>query len=226
MPTTTTLTEQVLTTLRADILAGRFAPGSKLRLGEIGARFNVSMSVVREAMMRLAEQNLVESLPQRGFRIAPLSIEDLLDLTRARVLLESMVLRESIEQGDLDWEATVVASLHKLQAITLLSPDGSVSYEWVSAHSAFHQSLLAGSGNTRLAAIAMNLRDCSELYRHWSVELAGDVDRDIPAEHDRIAELAIARDPRAVDALGAHIQRTTTALVAGMSQEATGADEH
>ncbi|MGO2112169.1 MAG: GntR family transcriptional regulator [Pseudoclavibacter sp.] len=223
--TATTLTQQVLTDLRADILAGKFEPGSKVRLGEISSRFGVSMSVVREAMTRLAEQNLVEALPQRGFRIMPLSVEDLRDLTRARVLLESMVLRESIERGDLDWEASVVASLHKLQAVPFLESDRRVSYDWVRAHSNFHRVLMAGSGNARLASIAMNLRDCSELYRHWSRELAGDVGRDIRGEHNELAELTVARDPRAVAALAAHIERTSTALVDGLSIESGSSTE-
>ncbi len=104
MATASTLTEQVLAGLRTDILAGRFQPGTKLRVSDLSERFQVSASAVREALNRLSEQGLAESLPHRGFRVTPLSIDDLQDLTRARVLLESMLLRESMRLGDLNWE--------------------------------------------------------------------------------------------------------------------------
>lgn len=130
MATASTLTEQVLAGLRTDILAGRFQPGTKLRVSDLSERFQVSASAVREALNRLSEQGLAESLPHRGFRVTPLSIDDLQDLTRARVLLESMLLRESMRLGDLNWEATVVAALHKLQGLAILRSDGEVDADW------------------------------------------------------------------------------------------------
>src|ERR1700754_1012380 len=102
----TTLSERVYRAVRDDLLRGLLEPGSKLKLGDFSARFSVSLSVVREAMARLAEQGLVRSSPQRGFWVTPLSIEDLRDLTRARVLVETMALRESIAGGALAWEST------------------------------------------------------------------------------------------------------------------------
>jgi DNA-binding GntR family transcriptional regulator len=56
----------------------------------------VSAAVVREALSRLTEQGLVQSNPQRGFIVMPLSVDDLHDLTRIRVLVETLALRESI----------------------------------------------------------------------------------------------------------------------------------
>ncbi|GAA0035264.1 GntR family transcriptional regulator [Brevibacterium metallidurans] len=218
MATASTLTEQVLAGLRTDILAGRFQPGTKLRVSDLSERFQVSASAVREALNRLSEQGLAESLPHRGFRVTPLSIDDLQDLTRARVLLESMLLRESMRLGDLNWEATVVAALHKLQGLAILRSDGEVDADWVDAHSHFHHALIAGAGTTRLTDVAMNLRDRAELYRHWSRMLAGDSDRGVGAEHAEIAELAVARDEAAAEALSAHIERTTDALIAGLPE--------
>src|SRR5512143_1792260 len=76
-----TRSEQVYTRLRADILAGRLLPGSKLRFADLTKRYECSMSVVREGLSRLAEQGLVQSEPQHGFHVSPLSLDDLVDLT-------------------------------------------------------------------------------------------------------------------------------------------------
>ena len=215
MASGTSLVEEVYGAVRAELLTGQLEPGSKLRLSDFSTRFGVSLSVIREAMTRLAGQGLVQSSPQRGFWVTPLSAEDLVDLTRTRALIETLALRESIAHGDLGWESSVVARHHALQKTPMTTAEGHVSEAWANAHREFHHSLLTGCNSTRLIAIATGLRDCSELYQHWSRELAHDTDRDVVSEHREIAELTAARDADAAcAALERHIERTTAALLA------------
>lgn len=210
-----THSEGVYASLRTELLGGAFVPGSKLRLAVLGTRYGVSLSVVREAMTRLAGEGLVRAIPQRGFCVTPLSVEDLLDLTRTRVLIETAVLRESIGHGGLDWESDVIAAHHTLQRTPYTTRDGHLGGDWSVAHHAFHRALLTGAKSPRLESIATELRDCSLLYQHWSIDIAHDLDRDVAAEHRNIAELAVARDAEgAVKALTEHIERTTAALLA------------
>src|ERR1700694_2309423 len=122
-----TLSEGIYLAVHREILNGTLEPGQRLKVSEIATRFGVSLSVVREALARLAEQGLVVASPQRGFAVAALSVDDLRDLTRARVLVEALVLRESITNGDVGWEASVVAGLHTLERTSLLNGDGTVS---------------------------------------------------------------------------------------------------
>ncbi|ORW10551.1 GntR family transcriptional regulator [Mycolicibacter longobardus] len=209
-----TLAETVYSELRDELLRGGLAPGAKIRISDIAARRGVSPSVLREALTRLAEQGLVVAMPQRGFAVAELSVEALLDLTRARTLIESVALRESIADGDLAWESSVIAAHYRLRRTPLVNPDGHVNIDWAEAHRHFHHTLLAGGKSTRLTAVADSLRDCSELYLYWSRELAHDDQRDAAAEHAEIAEYTLARDAdKAAEALAAHIERTTDALV-------------
>lgn len=210
-----TLSEGIYLAVHREILNGALEPAQRLKVSDIATRFGVSLSVVREALARLAEQGLVVSSPQRGFAVAALSVDDLRDLTRARLLVEGLVLRESIANGDVAWEAGVVASLHTLERTPITNPDETVSEVWTIAHREFHRQLLAGSGSPRLEATATSLRDCAELYRQWSRSLAHDDNRDIAGEHRDIAQLTLARDADgAATALAAHIERTTTALLA------------
>ena len=128
--------EQVYTQLRTDILSGRVLPGTRLRFAELTDRYDCSTSVLREGLTRLAEQGLVQSEPQHGFCVTPLSDDDLDDLTTARCELEGLVLRKSIENGDIAWESDLVAAHHALDR-TPMETDGDpvvMSEEWTMAH--------------------------------------------------------------------------------------------
>lgn len=98
-----------------DLIEGRIEPGERLKLPALVERFGVSMTVVREALTRLVEQRIVVAVPNRGFSVMPLSVEDLKDLTHVRLRLETMALRDSIERGALGWETCVVAAHHALK---------------------------------------------------------------------------------------------------------------
>jgi DNA-binding GntR family transcriptional regulator len=213
--TPSTRTVDVFDELRADLLNGRFEPGQRLKLVSLGERFDVSLSVVREALTRLAEQGLVVANPQRGFSVRSLSVEDLADLTQVRVQIETLALRQSFERGDLAWETRVLGTHHTLERTPVNADDGRFNEAWAPAHRTFHQALLSGSGSPRLEDIATGLRDSFELYRRWYWALTDDHTRDIPAEHRLLKDLALERDTsRAVEVLTAHIERAPCALIA------------
>lgn len=231
-----TRTEQVYARMRADILAGHWTPGAKLPFAELVARYGGSTSVIREGLTRLVEQGLVQAEPQHGFRVVPLTISDLDDLTTARCELEGLVLRLSIEAGDLEWESAIVAAQHTLERtpMTTRSGDGpaggadddpgTLSDEWRTAHARFHNALIAGCPNVRLRTMASSLRDAAELYRSWSGRLGHEQHRDIAGEHEAIAEAALARDAgRAVTALTAHLRRTADLLI-GLATSGAGSN--
>ena len=67
------LTQGAYEGLRADLLACRVTPGSKLKIQDLCERFSVSLGAIREALSRLTSEGLVISEPQRGFRAAPIS---------------------------------------------------------------------------------------------------------------------------------------------------------
>ncbi|MFZ2174675.1 MAG: GntR family transcriptional regulator, partial [Rhodococcus sp. (in: high G+C Gram-positive bacteria)] len=188
MPTSTkTRAETVFDSIRDEVLAARIPPGTKMKLADYGQRFDVSLSVVREAMGRLAEQGLLQANPQRGFSTLPLSVDDLLELTRARVIIETAALRESIERGNLEWEAAVVGAHHRLASTAMYADDGAtINREFAVVHRDFHVALLAGSGNPHLDSIAASLRDRSELYLYWSRYLGDDPARDVACEHRQL----------------------------------------
>ena len=209
-----TRSDAVYATLRADILAGRRLPGTRLKFSELAADCDASMSVIREALTRLAAEGLVSNEPNIGFAVTDLSADRLGELTDARLELEVLVFARSIEQGDLAWESQLVAAHHVLEGTPFLV-DGRVTDEWAVAHQAFHCALLAGCRNRRLFQIANGLRDEAELYRRWSQPLGTEKDRDLAAEHRQLLDSALSRDIDAAKAaLCEHISHTTALLLA------------
>jgi len=211
-----TRTDGVHARLREDILGGVLPPGQRLKFPELCKRYDTSVGAAREALTRLESAGLVRGQAHQGYVVTPLSVEDLSELTAARVEIECLVLRMAIAEGDVRWEADAIAAHHLLERATYLDPDNPArsTAEWAAAHAAFHEALLAGCGNRRLREVATGLRDEAELYRQWSITPALAKGRDVAAEHRAILDAAVARDLElAVRLLGEHISLTSRLLV-------------
>jgi GntR family transcriptional regulator, carbon starvation induced regulator len=210
------LVEDVYNEVRSDILFGRRPPSSRLPLNEIAAQHGVSLSVVREAVTRLASEDLVEATPQRGFRVCSLSLDHLHDLTWMRIQLETLALRQAIAKGDVSWEADLVAAHHRLAVTPMYFEDGTGNVGWLTAHAGFHAALAAASGSPILERLRRQLYDAAELYRMWSSNLPRHPTRpQVADEHKAIFEAALARDTDlAVDVMTQHLETTARNLEA------------
>jgi DNA-binding GntR family transcriptional regulator len=210
------LTQRAYEGLRADLLACRIRPGSRLKIQELCDRCSVSLGAVREALSRLTSEGLVVSEPQRGFRAAPVSVADLQDLTMVRIEVESLCLKRAIELGTVDWEAQLVAAFHRLSRTRERVPSDPMRSddEWAEAHAAFHLALVEGADSPWLLRLHSQLYAQSERYRRLSIPL-GTMDRNVRREHQAILEAALQRDTvRAVALLTRHLGVTTEILVA------------
>jgi DNA-binding GntR family transcriptional regulator len=234
-----TRNERVYMGIRSEILSGVRKPGEPLKTAELCKHFDSSVGVVRESLLRLSEQGLVRVRPMQGFRVVELSAEDLCDLTEARLHLETLALRYSVQQGDTAWESELVGAHHMLTVTTRRPKDLDERFtpEWGQAHGAFHKALLQGCRNRRILSTAHRLRDIAELYRRWSVDpVAAGADasgadggrdgdrktsratgRDIEHEHRELLDAVLARDADlAVQRLSEHIRRTDETLRKGL----------
>lgn len=195
-----TRASMVFERLREDILEGRLAPGEKLRIEALEARYEVGASPIREALNRLISVRLVEQFERRGFRVAALSRDDLIDLVRARRLLNEVVVRESLLHGDQAWEDEVVLAYHRMWRCPMTSPTGQTHREWEVLHRRFHASLIAACPSKWLIDFHELLFDASDRYRRLNVR-----ERDLEhtrTEHREIMEAVVSRDvPLAVQRL-------------------------
>jgi len=209
------LTQSAYEQVRSDILSCRLLPGSKLKIQELCTRCAVSLGAIREALSRLTSEGLVVAKPQRGFRAAPISPQDLSDLTKVRIEIDSLCLRKAIEHGGVDWESRLVAAFHRLSRTPERAAGDPTrsSEEWATAHAEFHTALVEGCGSPWLMRLHNQLYDQSERYRRLSVSLAPRR-RNIGDEHQKILDAVLARDAgKAVKLLAQHLSATTAILM-------------
>src|SRR5262245_52337755 len=209
-----TFAEQAFHRLQADILSAKLRPGQKMKIEELRALYGVGATPLREALSKLSSLDLVTAEGQRGFRVAPVSIENLLDITKTRAWIESVALRAAIAAGDRGWEAEILAAAHRLKGCRKTKGEG-LSEEWYRENRTFHDALVAACGSPQMMAFRVQLYDLSDRYRRLSVQngLAG---RDLDAEHQSIMDAALARDADAAVAHTVdHFVRTTRIILAG-----------
>ncbi|MFG2007312.1 GntR family transcriptional regulator [Spirillospora sp. NPDC048911] len=207
------LSEQVYAHLRDAIMRGTYAPGAALKPQDLAKEQGVSLAVVREALVRVVGEGLADRLPNRGFAVPAFSDRRWQEIAEARRTIEPVVLRMSIERGDVDWEARVRAAHHRLTRTPAYAPDQGEHYTdaWAEAHRVFHRTLLEGCGNPVLLETFDRMWTASELARRWSALRVPD--RDGVAEHRRLEEAALARDAdTAAEVLAQHLTQTAAAL--------------
>ena len=213
-----TLTEAVYAQLRSDILWGRLSAGVPLRSDDLRAKYNVGISPLREALNRLIGDGLVVASGQRGFRVPPLTIEDVDDISSARIVIECAALARSIDRGSVAWETNVFTSLRRLKEITPQKL-GRGAQVWAARHKEFHFALLSMCGSPSLLKVAGMLFDQAERYRNLDIANAMAAGRNRLPEHDDIAHAAISRDKKTATRLLAEHYRKTSRFIVEHLQE-------
>ena len=213
-----TLSDRALRLLRDDILNGRLAPEMRLRINVLQQSYGLGLSPLREALLRLLSEGLVVAEGQRGFMVAPVSLAELQDLTRARTCLDISALSQAMTMGDADWEARVIAANHLLSRTPLPADtqDIAAARLWEQRHRAFHLALISGCGSSWLLRLHTQLADHSERYRTIRIlhhkEKASQV-RDVVAEHTAITNAVLQRDRvLAEELMTQHIAATAVAM--------------
>ena len=207
-----TLIERAYAQLRDDIVEGRLAPDEKLRVEHLKARYQVGAGTLREAITRLVSDALVVAEGQRGFRVAPIALEDLHDLTRLRLHIEIDALRQSIRQGDAAWKQRLQQVYDELSAFEQpIRAEYRARWEFLNAR--FHETLTSAHESPWTVKLLRLLSRHGERYRRYAIGLA-DSGRDVHAEHREIFEFAMAgMEARAALALEAHIRATPDLLM-------------
>lgn len=195
--------------LRADLIAGQFAPGEKLRIEDVCDRYHIGPSPVREAMSRLAESGLIVALPQRGYRVAEVSTAEYADLVEMRLKLEPDALYRSIKSADIDWEARVAGAYQRLASAQRMMKTGSAEAyrNWAQEDRGFHTALISNCGSPWLLNFCRVIHEQTARY-HRSRILEGIAPaRKTEDEHSDLMRAALDRNAQlATDLLLVHIR--------------------
>jgi GntR family transcriptional regulator, carbon starvation induced regulator len=197
-----TLSERAAALIQRDILSGRFAPGSRLGIMDLAEGYGMGATPVREGLSRLVARQLVIALGQRGFRVAPVSEADLRDITCMRVVVEQQALNLSMRLGKDDWEAGIVAALHRMQRYVERtgSKFNEGAEEFDTLHKRFHTSLLEACGSPRLLAAHSDLYDQAYRYRRVMMRKI-ESGKQFVRVHRELADCVLARDARRAPAM-------------------------
>lgn len=199
--------------IQADILTGRLKPGLKLRLKDLIERYETGNSPLREALNRLSANGMVVREENRGFRVPTASSRELMELTRTRCWLEEIALRESITNGDGEWEERIVLAYHWLARAARKGKAETSSAEWENHHREFHLALISACDSQILMDFCAELAQRSFRYRNLA-EVVEYRDRHELEEHQELHDAVLERDAdKAVKLLKKHYTVTSKILL-------------
>jgi DNA-binding GntR family transcriptional regulator len=206
------MAEAALAELHDAVVTGALPPGAPLRLEELAASLDMSISPIREAIRELESLGLAEHSPHRGARVTDLSVDALRDTYEARLALESLAVRRAAEVFD-DQQAEIAQS--RLDAYTEAWGDGE-SRDLRERHAAFHFALYEASGSVWLPRLILPVWYSSERYRFFSLGERGST-ADLRGEHQLILDACIAHDPdQAERLLYSHLAKTANLVASKM----------
>jgi GntR family transcriptional regulator, carbon starvation induced regulator len=214
-----TQADSVYEQLKADILSCKLPPGARIQINAVAKDLGVSLGAVREALSRLAAEDMAVATAQKGFTVPKVSIDDLLDLVKTRIQIEELCIRASIANGDIEWEAALVAAYHRLQRLPEVENGerSILSERWSYAHQQFHSAIVAACKSPSLLKIRAGLFAQTERYRRLSVPLRR-IERNVEAEHKQIFNATIQRDADlSVTLTEEHLRLTADIIVNSMS---------
>ena len=211
-PISPTSSLRVSEELREAILSGEFEPGERLRTVSLAKRFGSSRTPVREALVQLEGEGLVDIEPRRGALVRPFASDDLIDLYEIRALLEPAAAARAALRVDGE-------QLERLAALVALSDArggrsaGAID-DQIAWNEEFHAIVIEAAGSPRLSAA---LRATAGIPRSFRTAFwRDDAHRAFSqtCHRELVAALAERSDERAEAVMRMHILRAKDALVA------------
>lgn len=196
--------------LREQIVNGSFAPGQRVTLAEMSAACGMSQMPVREAMLRLQREGLLESEPHKGMRVVELSLRDARELFAIRTELEGLAAFSACEAAD----PALVADLSTINQRFIDALTANDLPAMGAANWAFHQRIRQASGNTQLSRMLHDLWAGSQRYRMGYKLIPGRAQCTIDEHAQIIAAMANGDPEQARAAARAHIHRAWVDLAA------------
>ncbi|NUR93837.1 MAG: GntR family transcriptional regulator [Kribbellaceae bacterium] len=190
------LRDSVANALRAAVISGELKPGEVYSAPTLGARFGVSATPVREAMLDLVREGLVISLRNKGFRVTEVSDDDLDNVAAVRQLIEPPTVRDVVPVIP----AEDYPRLRRLAEDIVVAAEAGDLIAYIEADRVFHVTLLAYSGNQKLVDVVSDLRSQTRLLGLTPLLESG---RLVPsaAEHHELLDLVEAGDGEGAEQL-------------------------
>jgi DNA-binding GntR family transcriptional regulator len=197
-----TISAQVHAVLRRDVIVGRLAPRTMLSEQEFAVRFGVSRTPVREAMIKLAEEGLVEIFPQYGSFVAPIKLLDVFDSQFAREAMECAMVDKAIARLDKVGDGELRAIIDRQRS--LVRPQHRDAF--FEADEEMHTLIFKLAGHANAWRFVEGAKAQMDRVRHIAITLPRK-QASILAEHEAVVDRMLARDSEgAVEAMRVHLR--------------------
>lgn len=210
----TRLVDEAAQALREAILTGAIASGTRLRQVRLAAQLGISRTPLREALMKLEQEGLIELLPGGGLRVAVLNLDEAVELYDIREVLDGLAARLAAQRIDERGIGNLKRQLARMKEC-LTRQD---AHSWFVAHVAFHDGIFRASGNGRLQALSSVVRLSIQRFHPVLLTTPNRL-AEAYAEHRDILEAIQAHDAEAAERLArAHIARAKEIALKAMSR--------
>ena len=210
------LREQVTRALEAAVVAGELRPGAIYSAPALAERFGVSATPVREAMLDLVGEGMMEAVRNRGFRVLEVSESDLDQISQIRLLIEVPVMGQVARL----LTPPAIAALNRAgQAIEAAAERGDL-IDYLDCDRKFHARLISLIGNPRLTDLVDRLRRQARLF---GLQRLADTGQLVSSarEHRALLRVLQSGDVAASEALmAAHVGHTRGLWVGRPADEA------
>jgi DNA-binding GntR family transcriptional regulator len=213
MPLAQGLPDRIYSALKHRILTCSLQPGRRLMEKELAQELGVSRTPLREALNRLALEQLVFLTPYRGYAVAPVLLDDIRNLSELRLIVESASAALAAERATDD-------DLKLLEECATLhyQPGNRATYEqYLRDNSAFHQTLVRSTRNERLESVVASVLDQIQRPLYLGLDTGLDAEA-ATAEHYDLIDAVRKRDPsKARQVMADQIQRAEMRILAAVS---------
>jgi DNA-binding GntR family transcriptional regulator len=176
--------------IRARILNNEYAPGRSVSVQELASELGMSRTPLRDALIRLEKDRLVELVPRQGFRVLPVAPREMREIYEILAGLELVAIELIIARGPTEAEAGALTAA--AGALRLAHDSGDLD-RWAEADARFHDLLLEQAGNRRLAETAADLLQQTRRARAITLRLRPPP-RHSTESHEALAAAILRRD--------------------------------
>lgn len=200
------LREQARQVIRGLVITGQMRPDQLYSVPRLAAELGVSATPVREALLDLEREGLLEAERNRGFRVVSLSLNELNDIFAVRLLLEVPSVGDIAQDGLSERQ---LQELHQLAEATRETADTGDLIAFLDTDLKFHVHLIATLGNHYLTKMVETLRDRVRLQGFASDESSQDFLRRSANEHFKLLDYISKQDRSGAEAtIRRHLERS------------------
>lgn len=175
--------------IKQDIISCVLEPGQQIIQAQLSQDYGIGLTPVREALQRLAQQGLVQSVPRVGYVVSPITFSDLQEIFELRLTLESAALRLAILRAS----DKQLAEIARMANFTYTYHDKASYKTFLARNADFHTSIAIAGGNRRLAdAVARVLDELTRVF-HLGLDLRDSAEEKLN-DHLRLTEALCDRD--------------------------------